>query len=233
MAGGWTNQSVRTITVPTGATTGKRVIIGEQPGDRALSIYDAANNLVYVITDEGEAISVDPASDQSAVMIGGDFQLHDSAGDSVLLTIDQNGADGPADFQIQVAPAAFGARNGGLKVFAASADDSIPPTVTAVERDISGSVLVYDGPNSTNNLVHFGRYACTTNANGDSSIAHGCHFTPAGFTPTPAPTSFTQQGTQIMAWQNLTTSTTASFRILNSNGTPFVGTMNVYFQFWG
>jgi hypothetical protein len=180
MAGSWTNDAVTQITVPTGAVTGSRIVIGSQPNGNAISFYDAGNNLISEITNIGDLIVFDIPSGGSIQY--GALSIIFTGISSDVADIDYVQSTGVASSQAKLRinnTPHLGGDPGLFAILGGSADGSKRPTATMNERGVAGS-LVQSDQVSTNNLVHIAAYSGTTDAGGHAVLNHGASFTPAG-----------------------------------------------------
>lgn len=219
MSGSWTNDGVTTLTIPTGATSGQRVVIANPATGDAVDVYNSANQLIYSIDQFGVATAFNHALSwmPTAIAEGGIFALGDNQGNQgQLFMLPSHAPALPASLTVLMGPAV--GNTGFLQIFGASPDGTSQPTVEGNERNVSGSILQSDQV-STNNLVHTDTYTITTDAAATSTFNHGAGFTPrAGFLMGVNGVGAT------FAWQsawfpNPFTSTTAHAAFVNNVGT--------------
>jgi hypothetical protein len=172
--GSWSNDSITTLVVPTGATSGKRVVIANQQNGDAVDTYDEDGDLVFRITSDGSIVQVTDYGDFS---VGdGTLQWHSTSPSGlaqVFFTPDASPSQGA-----EVTTVVNG--TGGtysLMLAAASASGTQKATAIGTERGVTGSLMQSDRV-STDSLVHVGRYSVTTNASANVTFSHGCSFTP-------------------------------------------------------
>ena len=175
---GWTNDAVDTLTVPTGAGSGARVVIANQANGDAVDVYNSSNVLVLSIDRFGDITSTD-ASTGDDIRIGQSLiNFLTSGGDSGA--IDFNAHSGTQGASLNLGASTNGVTsNGALTILAKGVGGGAQPaTVVANERDFIGSVVVNSGPLSTNNLMFAGSYSGTTDAGGHLVFNHNALFTP-------------------------------------------------------
>lgn len=73
MGNSWSNTSTTTLVIPTGATTGARVVIDGTTG--FISVYNAANQLVDTIGGPDGAITVQTPGSQQLELVGGQIEF--------------------------------------------------------------------------------------------------------------------------------------------------------------
>lgn len=179
---GWTNDAVDSLTVPTGATSGERVIIANQANGDAIDIYDVANQLVFSIDKNGRLVSYSTVNTAEVVIVGASVFFEDTA-QSPQLPPQVQGLLGPDQTQLILSAGtphnAAGLTTASLELI--SGDTAGSPWVQATQRGVSGAVLQNDSTQDppVSNLVHIASYSGTTDAGGHLVFAHNC----SGFTP--------------------------------------------------
>ena len=174
----WSNDAVNTLTVPTGATTGKRVVIINLATGDAIDIYNASNQLVFSIDNNGVATSFHYPQTYNASLGAGVLSVTSATADvgtmadqGVVLASDQS------LLQLKQQPA-----NGMqyvLSLLGGSQDATKKPTLQGTERSVIGSMVQTDQL-SVNNLIHAAHYSITYAATGFTQVFnHGAAFTPA------------------------------------------------------
>lgn len=185
---GWSMQGFTSLTIPSGATSGARVIIVNPVTGDVMDVYNALNQLIANIDSEGQytVYQFDTFSHaaiqhtqfgQEGIIYFSDVDNSDAIMEWTSSAAGQPGTQ--AVWTIQVAN-----NNPGinfevytLQVFAGSDDATKKPTMTGTERGITGSVMQSDQV-STNNLVHYAAISGTTNGSGFLTFSHGASFTP-------------------------------------------------------
>ena len=227
---GWTNDAVDTLTVPTGATTGKRVVIANQANGDAIDVYDALNNLIYAITGQGAAESINPDG-RRVTIFDGAVQLLGANGYVDMFYVEPNPFTPSSQPELFIE--VFGPSNSySLLLFAESADGTKLPTMLGSERNIRGSIVQTDtggfGP-GFGNLVHTGFYTGTVvDAFGDVLIPHGAAFTPQVGNITHWDVNATGQGYTVHWLQNPFTFSAgdmAFFARTQTGAVPAIGTV--------
>jgi hypothetical protein len=234
---GWSNDSINTLVIPTGATTGARVIIANQATGDAIDIYDSANRLVFSIDGEGIASSFSYGPDLVAQMFEGALVLGAPGGGQGALEWEESpGPTSGSDIVLIVNPTGGGAA---LNVFFQGGSPDGTSTTSGIvvnTRGIFGSMIQSDQIR-TNELVHTGTYSGVV-AGGDGHwiFDHGCAFTPKVAMLTPWDAASSDQVYQFMLWnvpfpnatQVRTVTRTAAGGVV-ANGT----TVGVHATFWG
>lgn len=181
---GWSMQGFTSLTIPEGATSGARIVIGDQVNGFAIAVYNSSNQLIFSIDQGGSAISYNytqfPApAVMTTELIQGSLgsQVDNSNGESMNATITRvvNPTDQP-EYTFLVACA--GGTAGVLSIRGGSKNGANNATLTGLERNVSGS-LVQSDQVSTNNLLHFAAISGTTDGSGFLTFNHGAGFTPA------------------------------------------------------
>jgi hypothetical protein len=178
---GWTNDAVDTLTVPTGATSGERVIIANQSNGDAIDIYDAANQLVFSIDKNGRLVSYSSVNTAEVVMVGGSLFFEDSA---------QNPQIPPQELGLLAPDSTTLVLSGGIPANAAvgvqaaslqlnTGDAQANAWIQASQRGVDGAMVQTGTGTNASQLTHSASYSGTTNAGGHLVITHGCGFTPA------------------------------------------------------
>lgn len=202
---GWTNDAVDTLTVPTGAVTGKRVVIANQANGDAIDVYDAGGNLVYAITGQGAAESINPADGRKVTIFDGAVQLLGANGYVDMFYVEPNPFTPSSQPELFIE--VFGPSNSYTLILEAeSADGTKLPTMTGSERNIQGSIVQMDTAGfgtGFGNLMHVGFYTGTVvDAFGNVVIPHGALFTPQVGQITHWDVNATGQGYQLNWFQN-------------------------------
>lgn len=176
---GWSNDAIETLTVPTGAVSGQRVVIANQSNGDAVDVYDAGNNLIFSINHVGVATSHNPTTGIESSLQTGQIQLDDSPGttNANLVLVPAADAAHQAALEIIASPPVGASYT--LSLEGQSDDGSHGATLVGTERNVQGSMVQSD-QHSTNNLIHAGSYSGTTDAAGHLIFNHGCAFTPTG-----------------------------------------------------
>jgi hypothetical protein len=226
-------QGFTSLTIPTGATSGKRVVIGDPVTGNALEVYNSFNQLVLSVDSFGTLNSIDP---------GGGFVL--GLAESVMLLDTVAGEPAPgsinqtfspvADMNISSGFTSFGGAASSLDLLGSTGVGTNNETVTGTQRGgVTGSLLQSD-QTGVNNLVHMGTYVGTTNPSGHLIIPHGCSFTPKGCVVVGnAPGTFAN----LTCGVNFNGFTSTNFDTSWTNaatGTPFANsTITMYALLWG
>jgi hypothetical protein len=228
---GWTNQDITYLVIPTGATSGKRVVIANPDTGDAVDVYDTAGDLVATITADGVIMSIFPGGNDSFLR-DGVVTCEDVTGlqSATFQIIDAPNNSTGTGGQIYVNnPGPFSA--GILTVFSDSEDGTQKNTVEAFERHVLGSVVVSDN-RSVNNLFHAGAYSCATNASGIGTFSHGCGFTPTGGVMV-AYAAVAAGATQFSIQNGSWTSSQVTIAVKTPAGAAYNGTATFYAIFWG
>lgn len=228
---GWTNDAVDTLTVPTGATSGERVIIANQANGDAIDIYNTANKLVFSIDGTGRLVSVSSVSTSEIVINAATLFFEDSAQTPQLppflegsLTPDQTTLSLTAGVPQNAAGTVAGSA---ITLF--TGDTSASEQIQVEQRGIVGNLVQIDSVGNANQVLHPGVYSGTTDASGHLIFNHGCAFTPVGAV-------FTGRAPAVGIFPNLTigtdgfTSTLANFTFTVANTGAAYATQPVMFQ---
>lgn len=222
---GWTNDAVDSLTVPTGATSGERVIIANQANGDAIDIYDVANQLVFSIDKNGRLVSYSTVNTAEVVIVGASVFFEDSA-QSPQLPPQIQGLLAPDQVDLVLSSGtprnAAGLTSATLQLI--SGDTSSSPTIQASQRGVTGVVMQADA----NQLVHTGTYSGTVaDAFGDVLIAHNAGFTPQSGQITHWDVNSTGQGYTVHWFGNPFTfspGNMAFFARTQTGGIPAIGT---------
>jgi len=178
--------------ISVGTSPGQRFIVNNPVTGDVIDVYDSANNLIFAITNQGQAISYSTGStpQPSVNLQGAKVVFSDNAtptAHTAQISFQHNSA--PAgQGQITLLNSDNASAVGALEILSGSTDGTKGPTVQAIERTRQGSVVVSDNI-SVNNLMHAASYSGTTNAGGHLVFNHNC-----GFTPTVAVVTGTTPG---------------------------------------
>lgn len=174
---GWTNDAITSLTIPTGATTGARVVIANPATGDAVDVYDSAGKLIAAITFNGAIESFSPSVSNEIIIQGAVIQFQVNPLTSKA-DIDFAAPVFPSSTPDLILTSSSTSANFGQLIVSGQSDDlSVPPTVQALERTVEGSVVVSD-QRSVNNLFHADTISGTTDASGNVVFAHGAAFTP-------------------------------------------------------
>jgi hypothetical protein len=182
--------------ITSGSNPGQHVVINDAVNGYAVSVYNTLNQLVAYINDIGVIQTQDPTGVGSSVdMFGGSLTIAQGTDETIIADQEHTGTQGNAT--IITSFASGGASNGGLNVWSSGVGvGAQPPTVTAIERNTVGSIVVTDGL-STKNIFHAGIYSGqVAGGNGVWNFNHGASFTPTAVIMTP----FDINGVQIDAY---------------------------------
>ena len=177
---GWTNDAVDTLTVPTGAVSGERVIIANQADGDAIDIYNTSNTLVFSIDGTGRLVARSSVSTAEVVINGANLLFEDLA-ETPLLPPLINGSLGPDQTSLRLfagQPQHAGVGVNGCFIILATGDTSASEWINAEQRGVQGAVVQTDSSANAGQLVHADSYSGTTNAGGHLVFNHNAQFTP-------------------------------------------------------
>jgi len=233
---GWSMQGFTSLTIPSGATTGARVVIVNPVTGDVMDVYNALNQLIANIDSDGQytVYQFDTFSHAAIqhTQFGqeGIIYFSDVDNSDAIMEWTSSAAGAPstqAVWTIQVANNDPGTHFEvyTLQVFAGSDDASKGPTMVGTERQVTGSVVQSDQV-STSNLEHMVAISDTTDASGFLVFNHGASFKDAAGNPKAPNFIFTQAhgaGTPAFGHCNLVdgsiTATQAKVLCVNNNGT--------------
>jgi len=177
--GGWSNDAVTYLVVPTGATTGQRIVILNPVTGDAVDVYDSANELIMDINSNGvvQTYATGFSPQQTEQRGDGIYYIDNTLGSTahVILRPTTNVSQQPAIL--------LNVKNGNftsdytLAVLAASWNGTGTATLVGNERGVGGSMVQSDGA-SSNNLMHCEAVTGTTDASGFFTFVHHASFTP-------------------------------------------------------
>lgn len=204
-------------TISAGNPAANHVVINNFAGGYAIEVYNASNQLVAFIDTIGQIKTqgVGPPT-VSASLLGGSLTLTQNSDQGLFFNQGHTFTQGNA--VIIQSTASGAALDGQLVVWSAGVGGGAqPPTVTATERTVTGSVVVSDNL-STNNLVHMKEYVVTTSAAGVFTVTHGASFTPTGAVVTNSLSSGIAAPLFLDMLDDKYTSTTAQCKVWNAAG---------------
>lgn len=199
---GWTNDQTDVLVLPTGATSGARIVINGITD--AILVYDSAGDLV-------EAISPNGGTDQFGNVYDAGFWTFNPS-DKLSMSMDNAGIEwffvGVSDMAggigygtgsdnaalITIISGNFTGQPGPQSAMFWRSDDGIHPAVVLAQQEqatgtgiIIGSVVQNDDDNAltSNKFVHTGIASVTVGALGTATWAHGASFTPTMGTVSP------------------------------------------------
>lgn len=184
------NSAVIRGSVSIGNPAGQHAILANPATGDPLDVYDSGNNLVYAITNQGAAESINPSNGRRATIFDGAVQLLGANGYVDLFYSE------PSPFLTSSQPELIievfgGGTSYSLFLMAASSDGTQLPTLVGSEQNIQGSIMQSDRQGS-GNLVHTGIYTGTVSGtSGMATFSHNCAFTPTGGVVAPL-THFSQ-----------------------------------------
>lgn len=200
----WSNVGFTSLTIPTGATSGQRVVIANAVTGDAIDVYDINGNLIFQLGETGNTIwsdflSIAPFTHfyDTEIIAGGNGLTVFSRTDLSQFLESFTTSNGVST-QASTALTTFNNSLSNVKtytltMYAGSDDNSKGATATGQERNITGS-LVQTDQISTNNLTHTALYNLVTNASGQFNQAHGAAFTPKAAQVTQAEPSLGASG---------------------------------------
>jgi len=230
---GWSMQGFTSLTIPSGATTGKRIVIADPVTGNALEVYNAANQLVAWIDGFGiyHEFSSSPTSQEVQYKNDGMHLTGDTLGDTgTVVYVPATSVSGQPQLQAVVTNG-NGSSVYTLQIVVQGEDGTGTATLIGDERGVPGSVLQSDQV-STNNLTHRANYSVTTNASGIGTFAHNAGFTPKGAVATATAAvaaGATQFSFQPASW----TSTQGTVAVKTPAGAVYVGTATFDAELWG
>lgn len=178
---GWTNDAVDTLTVPTGATTGERVIIANQSNGDAIDIYNSANKLVFSIDSTGRLVAVSSISNAEAVINGGTLFFEDSAQNPNFPQL-VNGSTTPDNCTLNLfggRPQHYAGVGQGAFVALSTGDTPASEWINTEQRGIQGAMVQTDISTNANQLVLAASFSGTTDVNGHILVTHNFSVTPS------------------------------------------------------
>lgn len=251
MSNSWSNNAVRSITLPNGATTGARVVID---GDTdAIYEYDAANHLTGVWaasagTDPVHGIAyragfteIDPATNRIINMSQAEVLFQDPAfSSSGFLTAHQINTVGHMRANAELFSGELGGTGGStISMFSTSSDSALPSGIFLVQDDSPGNAIVGQalqndggggGAATEPHFLHMEVYSVSFTS-GSGTLTHGCSFTPAG-----AILTSTGSGapliTQVTYSRPIGT-TTVTVQAYDRTGAPYTGGGQISAIFYG
>lgn len=179
---GWTNDAVDSLTVPTGATSGERVIIANQSNGDAIDVYNTANKLVFSIDSTGKLTSVSSVDTAEVVISAGSVVFEDTGITGAFfpflngsITADQNALSIAAGAPLN-APGTVA----GSAITLLTGDTTASEQIQVEQRGIVGNLVQTDNVGNSGQVIHAAAYSGTTDGAGHLIFNHGCAFTPAG-----------------------------------------------------
>lgn len=195
--GGWSNDAIETLTIPTGATTGARIVIDGTRG--AILVYNSAGQLVAAISSvSGVAAdstvyfpqieSIDPASGRTLILnsaeidfaqagasnVPGKILLFEGTNDqAVVLRSGTTQTGGPDQAVLSLISAGLAGQLANAQLNQEVATGSAISGCAVQNDDSSGN-------GTAPKFLHMGSYSGTTNGVGLMTYNHGASFTPAG-----------------------------------------------------
>lgn len=177
---GWTNDAIDSLTVPTGATSGERVIIANQANGDAIDIYDTANQLVFSIDGNGRLVSYSTLGTSTAVIVGGGLVFEDTT-QNPQIAPRASGSTDPTGTTLLLDGGVPQNAVGGITPAFLSLNTNTSlgsPWISAGQRDVQGAVLQTDSTQDPpiNNIVHVQTYSIATDGTGAATFSHNCGF---------------------------------------------------------
>lgn len=181
----WSNDSISTLVIPTGATTGARVVIDGTTG--LISVYNSSNQLVGQWGGNSGCFFEYAGGVGSFVEIcGGEIQFGSTGFTPASNpTIIENGITAFGTSVIIDSGNSGGVNSSSnLELFGGTGPAGAE--IRATQRGFNGDVVQLDVSNNAGQLMHAGSYSGTV-AGGDGHwiFAHGCAFTPTVAVLTP------------------------------------------------
>lgn len=182
---GWSMQGFTSLTIPSGATTGKRVVIVDPVTGNAIEIYNASNVLVFSIDGDGIVTSMDPATDFVVRMFQGAIDFDTQAGIAFPGTISETFSP-RTDLNITSGFTAVGDQASSIDLFGSTGAGTKDETVVGTQRGgVVGSFMQSD-QTATDNLFHSAIYSvAVAGVAGQLTFNHNCGFTPTRGTFAP------------------------------------------------
>jgi len=231
---GWSMQGFTSLTIPSGATTGKRIVIADPVTGNAFEVYNAANQLVAWIDGFGiyHEFSSSPTSQEIQYKNDGMHMVGDTLGDTATVVfVPATSVSGQPQLQAVVTNG-NGTSIYTLQIATAGEDGTGTATMIGTERGVTGSLIQSSQGVSTNNLTCRGNFSCVTNASGIGTFNHNAGFVPTGGIIT-ANAAVAAGATQFSIQPASFTSTAVTIAVKTPAGAVYTGTATFYAEFWG
>jgi hypothetical protein len=175
----WSNDSITTLVIPTGATTGARIVLDGTTG--TISVYNSAGTLVGTWGGAAGCLqSFAILGSGVAELCQGFAQFFSSVTPSTRNARIQGGDTGATNFLgLDSGLHGVGQSSAQMALISGAPGNEF---ISGAQRNVSGSmVMTDDGGNiPSNNLVHKDAYTLATNGLGQYNQAHNCTFIPKG-----------------------------------------------------
>jgi hypothetical protein len=233
---GWTNQGITTLVIPTGATTGARVVIDGTTGQ--ISVYNSSNQLVGQWGGANGCffsfplVAIDTFVEICEGIISWGEQGFTPADPPSIssngITINSTG------LQIQSGQPTNNGVGTFLELF--GGQTAAGAEIRASQRNITGDLVQLDTTNNAGQLVHGGLYSGTVSGgDGHWTFPHGCSFTPSRVDLTPYAAGGGDGPGYVRLWTNALDGTNC-FTIWRDDGGGITAngtTVGVHATFWG
>lgn len=222
MTGGWTNQGETTLVIPTGATTGARIVLDGTTGE--IQVYNSANALVGQWGGPtGCLFDYESPGTRLAELCAAQLQFSDQSNPpTTRAAISATSNNTNSQLNLDSGQSA-GQHHSFMTLFSGVAGSTDYIEVAQLNQD--GRMVSTDDISSPN-LMHVASYTgSVVDGFGDVVIAHGAHFTPSKGLLMPWDFNSAGQGWMFEWFQNPFNATNMSFFVRQQGGgIPGIGT---------